>query len=393
MTSSLVVGLVLGLQPPIALFRDASLSRRAVLGAASAAVSPLLVGGIALPASAKEPEPSAADLYREVAADTAGLRKDIVTLRTSSSSLLGELKKNLESTQGAASRLVALGGDLNASATLLGGALAEGDAVAGRLSAVESTLLATASAGFQEADSLSGSTSTAALAARSYAKAEGLATQYSEAKDELKAFRAVVATAKPLPKKLEVALKEEAKAAGAAADAAGLLAAAIVGLTDAAAFVAEPGKDGEGGPPPGGRLLPDAAAKQAAVPVGLLKKADAELRDSAGALLKAFDALTDCADVVDSATAALKGSKGLKAPAASAFAETDKTILGAQKTLTSLATSLAAASDTTATLLAKQDALAASYAAAAKVDATATALLKKAQSKGKAQAGALLKGR
>ena len=52
-----------------------------------------------------------------------------------------------------------------------------------------------------------------------------------------------------------------------------------------------------------GRLLPDAAAKQAAVPVGLLKKADAELRDSAGALLKAFDALTDCADVVDSATA------------------------------------------------------------------------------------------
>ena len=122
-------------------------------------------------------------------------------------------------------------------------------------------------------------------------------------------------------------------------------------------------------------------------------EADAELRDSAGALLKAFDALTDCADVVDSATAALKGSKGLKAPAASAFAETDKTILGAQKTLTSLATSLAAASDTTATLLAKQDALAASYAAAAKVDATATALLKKAQSKGKAQAGALLKGR
>ena len=195
MTTSLVVGLVLGLQPPLAL-RDASLTRRAVLGAASAAGSPLLVGGIVLPASAKEPEPSAADLYREVAADTAGLRKDIVTLRTSSSSLLGELKKNLESTQGAASRLVALGGDLNASATLLGGALAEGDAVAGRLSAVESTLLATASAGFQEADSLSGSTSTAALAARSYAKAEGLATQYSEAKDELKAFRAVVATAK-----------------------------------------------------------------------------------------------------------------------------------------------------------------------------------------------------
>ena len=295
-----------------------------------------------------------------MAADTAGLRKDIVTLRTSSSSLLGELKKNLESTQGAASRLVALGGDLNAVGDAARRRAGGADAVAGRLSAVESTLLATASAGFQEADSLSGSTSTAALAARSYAKAEGLATHYSEAKDELKAFRAVVATAKPLPKKLEVALKEEAKAAGAAADAAGLLAAAIVGLTDAAAFVAEPGKDGEGGPPPGGRLLPDAAAKQAAVPVGLLKKADAELRDSAGALLKAFDALTDCADVVDSATAALKGSKGLKAPAASAFAETDKTILGAQKTLTSLATSLAAASDTTATLLAKQDALAAS---------------------------------
>ena len=71
MTSSLVVGLVLGLQPPLAP-RDAPLSRRAVLGAASFAVSPLLVGGIALPASAKEPEPSAADLYREVAADTAG---------------------------------------------------------------------------------------------------------------------------------------------------------------------------------------------------------------------------------------------------------------------------------------------------------------------------------
>ena len=250
---------------------------------------------------------------------------------------------------------MALGGDLNASATLLGGALAEGDAVAGRLSAVESTLLATASAGFQESDSLSGSTSTAALAARSYAKAEGLATQYSEAKDELKAFRAVVATAKPLPKKLEVALKEEAKAAGAAADAAGCSrrrssrsptrrrsspSRARTARAAAAGRAAAARRGGEAG----GR------------PRRLLKKADAELRDSAGALLKAFDALTDCADVVDTATAALKGSKGLKAPAASAFAETDKTILGAQKTLTSLATSRSVLRGTTAAHHPKQDA-------------------------------------
>ena len=303
-------------------------------------------------------------------------------------------RRTSEATQGAASRLVALGGDLNASATLLGGALAEGDAVAGRLSAVESTLQRDGErrqgggrlAQRQHVDGgaggavvrKGGGAGDAVLGGEGRAQGVPRGGRHGEA----------------LPKKLEVALKEEAKADAPPPTRPRCSRRRSCGLTDAAAFVAEPGKDGEGGPPPGrAAAARRGGSKQAAVPHAPPRQAAASCatmparcsrRSTRAHRLRRRRRLGD------------RRAQGEQGPqgAGRLRLRRDGQDDPRRAEDAHLARDVARRARATRRRPSARscDALAASYAAAAPADATATALLTKAQSKVEGAGGRAAQG-
>ena len=228
--------------------------------------------------------------------------------------------------------------------------------MAGRLSAARGRHCCDGERGLQEADSLPA----AARRRRRWrrgrtaeARRPGDAVLGGEGRAQ-GAFRAVVATARHLPKKLEVALERGGGEGGGRRRRRRGAARGVDRRADRRGGVRRRAGQGRQGrrPPPGGGCCPTRRRSRRPSP-STSSEADAELRDSAGALLKAFDALTDCADVVDSATAALRGARASRRRPPPPSPRRTRRSSARRRRSPRSRTSLAAASDTTATLLAK----------------------------------------